>query len=78
MSEEIMQVLILTAVAMLIILLLARIKIQIRRMIKNEIYNNFPSIKHQVETFNTRIDFLNTKADELEHKLSELKKKSQA
>ncbi|MDD5730096.1 MAG: hypothetical protein PHN57_03095 [Candidatus Omnitrophica bacterium] len=77
MSEDILRLLILAIVAVLIIVLIFRIKLHIRHMIKNEIYANFPSIKNKIEDFAIRVDFLKTKVDDLERRIIELRKKKQ-
>lgn len=75
MSEDILRIMIPAIIALLILLLIYRIKAQIRRMIKNEVYDNFPSVKHAIEDFTKRIDYLNAKLSTLEHKIEEWHKK---
>jgi len=74
MSEDLMRSMIVGAVLLLLFLFIFRIKRQTKRMIKNEIFSNFPSIKNKIEDFGNRLDFLKTKIDELERRITELHK----
>lgn len=77
MSEELLRIIIPAIVVLLIIWLILRIKYGIRATIKNEIYNNFPSIKDTINNFEKRIDFLKAEVDSLERKISDILNKAQ-
>jgi hypothetical protein len=72
MTENMLNAVIPGVIIVLMLILIFRIKGQIKRAIKNEIYSNFPTIKSEIESFTRRIDFLKTQADELERKISRL------
>lgn len=75
MSEEAIRVVISCVVGLLVVLLIYRIKAQIRRMIESEIYRNFPAVKNKMEDFNNRLDFLKTQLEMIEQKAERLKQK---
>lgn len=76
MSQDIYKIIIPVIIALLIIWLIYRIKNKVKLAVKNEIFNNFPSIKHTIENFERRLDYLKTQAEALERKIGELKDKS--
>jgi hypothetical protein len=75
MPEDIISIVVPAAIALLIVLLILRTKAQIKKMIKNEIYANFPLIKNQIENFENRINHLKSKLDEIEGQLKNLPRK---
>lgn len=75
MSEEIYKLLILGIILLLIIWLVYRIKNRVKLMIRDEIYNDFPSIKNTIDNFEHRIDYLKTQIGGLEEKIKELTSK---
>ena len=77
MLENIPRGLIPVIIALLIIWLIYRIKNRVRLIVKNEIYKNFPSIKHAIENFEHRINYLNSQIDILERRIKELVKKAE-
>jgi hypothetical protein len=75
MPEDIYSIVVPAAIALLIVLLILRTKAQIKKMIKNEIYANFPLIKNQIENFENRINHLKSKLDEIEGQFKNLPRK---
>jgi hypothetical protein len=67
--------LIIVAVILLLVSLLYHLKLQIRQMVKNEIYEHFPSIKQKVEECEFTLHHLQLQADEWERRVRELKQK---
>ena len=63
-------------VAILIIWLIYRIKNRLRRIIQNEIYKNFPSIKNTIDSFEQRLNYLKGQIESLERKINELQSKA--
>ena len=63
-------------VAILVIWLIYRIKNSLRRIIQNEIYKNFPSIKNTIDSFEQRLNYLKIQIEALEHKINELQSKA--
>ena len=58
-------------IALLVIWLLYRIKRSIKLVVKNEIFNNFPEIKHTIEDFQHRMEYIKTQMEIIERKLKE-------
>ena len=77
MPENILKAIAPAIIALLIVWLIYRIKVRVRLIVKNEIYKNFPSIKHAIENFEHRINYLNTQIEALERRIKELMKKSE-
>lgn len=77
MFEENYKILLPIIVALLIIWLIYRIKHRIRAIVKNEIFNNFPLIRDEINNFEHRLGYLNTQIELLERKLSNIKGKNQ-
>lgn len=75
MSEHMFKGLIPVIVLLLIIWFLYRLKKQIKQLVKNEIYDNFPSIKNTINNFEQRIEHLRSEVYILEHKVNELVEK---
>ncbi len=75
MPDETYKLLILGIIFLLVIWLIYRIKNKIRLMVRNEIYNDFPSIKNAIDNFEHRIDYLKTQIEGLEEKIKELTSK---
>jgi len=77
MPEDIFKALIPGVIALLIIWLIYRIKNRVKLIVRNEIYNNFPSIKHAIGNFECRIDYLKNQIEALERKIKELEIKQE-
>ena len=77
MSEDIFKALVPVIIALLIIWLIYRIKNRIKILIRDEIYNNFPSIKDTIDNFEHRIDYLKTQIEILEGKIKEPENKTE-
>lgn len=75
MPEDIISVVVPAAIALLIVLLILRTKAHIKKMIKNEIYANFPLLKNQIENFENRINHLKSSLDEIEEQLKKFPRK---
>ena len=65
-----------SVVALFIIWLIYRTERRIKLTVKNEIYNNFPAIKHAIGNFEQRIDYLKTRIETLNHRINELEKRT--
>lgn len=76
MSEELIRIMVPAVIALLIIWLIYRIKMRIGVTIKNEIYNNFPTIKNTIDNFQIRTDHLKTQIEILEGKIKDLESKA--
>ena len=74
--EEYLRIVIPIIVALLLIWLIYRIKRQVKRIVSNEIYANFPSIKDTIANFELRIDNLKTQVEVLENKLQKIESKT--
>ena len=74
--EEYLRIVIPIIVALLLIWLIYRIKRQVKRIVSNEIYANFPSIKDTIANFQLRIDNLKTQVEVLENKLQKIESKT--
>jgi len=72
MPEEIFKTIAPLIVALLIVWLIYRIKRGVRLLVKNEIYNDFPSIKNSISCFEQRINNLNAQINVLEEKINAL------
>ncbi|MDD5348077.1 MAG: hypothetical protein PHT59_05635, partial [Candidatus Omnitrophica bacterium] len=59
----------------LIITLIIRLKIYIRIIVKNEIYDHFPSIKNKIEEYERRIQYFKLLAEDLERRLREFERR---
>ncbi len=76
MPEDIFKILTPVIIALLIIWLIYRIKLQVRHMIRNEIYTNFPSIKDAIGSFERRIDYFKSQVDALERRMNEIERRT--
>jgi cell division protein FtsB len=75
MSEYISKAIIPVIIALLIIWLIYRIRNKIRLIVKDEIFNNLPSIRNTVNDFEYRINYLKAEVEVLERKINELERK---
>ena len=76
MPTDIYNLLVMSVVALFIIWLIYRTEHRIKLTVKNEIYNNFPSIKHAIGNFEQRIDYLKTRIETLNNRINELEKRT--
>ena len=76
MPEDVYNLLGMSVVALFIVWLIYRTENRIKLTVKNEIYNNFPSIKHAIGNFEQKIDYLKTRIESLNNRLNELEKKT--
>ncbi|MGE5309411.1 MAG: hypothetical protein ACM3OC_10035 [Deltaproteobacteria bacterium] len=67
--------LIIVFVILLLIGLFYQFKLQIRRVVQNEIYDHFPAIKKKIEDYELALHNLQVKTDECERRLQEIEKK---
>lgn len=63
-------------VVVLLIWLLYRINRSIKFSVKNEIYDNFPTIKHSINHLDHRLEFLKTQIESVEQKLKEIESRA--
>jgi polyhydroxyalkanoate synthesis regulator phasin len=75
MSDYISKAIVPVIIALLIIWLIYRIRNRIRLIVKEEIYNNLPSIKETIDDFEYRINYLKSEVEALERKIKELENK---
>lgn len=61
--------LIIVFVVLLLMGLFYQLKLQIRRMIQNEIYDHFPTIKKKIEDYEITLRNLKLRVDEYERRL---------
>jgi hypothetical protein len=78
MPVEINEILLLSVIALLFIWLIYRFRYGVRRMIKTEIFNNFPAIKDTIDNFECRVEYLKVEIELLENKIKEIKNKASA
>ncbi|MCX7927355.1 MAG: hypothetical protein N2606_04390 [Candidatus Omnitrophica bacterium] len=74
-SEEVLGFIIPIVVATLIIGLIIRLKLYIRRIVKNEIYDHFPSIKQKIEEFERRVQYCRLLVEDMERRLREIERR---
>ena len=74
-SEEWLGFIIPAVVVLLIILLIVRLKKHIRRTVKNEIYDHFPSIKNKIEEYDRRIQYFKVLTEDLERRMREVERR---
>ena len=72
--EETLWLIIPALVVLLIITLILRLRGYIRRTIKNEIYDRFPTIRNTIENFQRQVEYFKIEVDALERKVKESKK----
>ncbi|MGD0337091.1 MAG: hypothetical protein ABSB18_08390 [Candidatus Omnitrophota bacterium] len=70
MDYELYKIIILASVILLILALIFFVKKALQKMIKNEIYSAFPSIKSEMENLAHRIEHLKSDMGELEGKIN--------
>jgi F0F1-type ATP synthase membrane subunit b/b' len=56
---------------LLLLALFFQFKWQVKRIVKNEIYDHFPSIKNKIEDYERRLERLKLEADACERRLKE-------
>lgn len=74
-SEDVIWLIIPGCIILLIILLLIRLKNQIKRIVSNEIYKNFPSIKNKIEEYERKIEYFKIEIVDLERRMRQLENK---
>ena len=67
-----MKILLPIVLALFIIWLVFRMKRRIPFIVRNEVYNHFPSIKETITSFEQRIEYLKIQLEVLERKMNEL------
>ena len=67
--------LIIVFVVLLLISLLYQLKAQVRRVVRNEIYDHFPAIKKKMEDYELTLHNLKVQADECERRLREMERR---
>ncbi len=74
-SEEWLGFIIPAVVVFLIILLIVRLKKHIRKTVKNEIYDHFPTIKNKIEEYERKIQYFKILTEDLERRLREVERR---
>jgi len=74
MPKELNEAILLVVIGLLTVWLTYRIRNTVKRMIRDEIYKNFPTIKDAIDNFEHRIEYLKIKIDELQHTIKEVRK----
>lgn len=67
--------LIIVFVVLLLIGLFYQLKLQVRRMVRNEIYDHFPAIKKKMEDYEMALHHLKLQTDECERRLRDAGKR---
>ena len=73
--EEWLGMIIPVVVIILIILLIIRLKMHIRKTVRNEIYDHFPTIKNKIEEYERKIQYFKVLVDDLERRMRELERR---
>ena len=62
-------------VIILIILLIQRLKGHIRKTVRNEIYDHFPTIKNKIEEYERKIQYFKVLVEDLERRMREMERR---
>lgn len=73
-SPDIVFLVIPFVVVVLIIILILRLRGYVKRAIRNEIYQHFPTIKNKIEEYERSLHNFKLEVEELRRKLAEAKK----
>jgi hypothetical protein len=63
------------AVMILIILLIQRLRGHIRKTVRNEIYDHFPTIKNKIEEYERKIQYFKVLIEDLERRMREVERR---
>jgi hypothetical protein len=74
-SEDWLGILIPVAVIILIIMLILRLKVHIRKTVRNEIYDHFPTIKNKIEEYERKIQYFKVLVEDLERRMREVERR---
>jgi sensor domain CHASE-containing protein len=74
-SEDWLGFIIPVIVVILIILLIQRLRGHIRRTVRNEIYDHFPTIKNKIEEYERKIQYFKVLVDDLERRMREMERR---
>ncbi len=74
-SEDWLGFLIPVAVVILIIMLIQRLKGHIRKTVRNEIYDHFPTIKNKIEEYERKIQYFKVSVEDLERRMREMERR---
>ena len=69
--EETLWLIIPALIIILIIVLILRLRGYIRRTVKNEIYDHFPTIRNVIENFQLQVEYFKIEVAALERKIKE-------
>ncbi|MCM8797365.1 MAG: hypothetical protein NC923_05780 [Candidatus Omnitrophica bacterium] len=69
MNYELYKIGIFAAITFLIIWIIFRVNRALRKMVKDEIYNVFPSIKAEIDNLSQRINYLKTEIESIENRI---------
>ena len=76
MPQDLIRALVPVIIALLLLWLLYRIKRNIRLLIREEIFKDFPSVKDAIDKFDQRIGFLTAEIEALERKIAKIKERN--
>jgi hypothetical protein len=62
-------------VIILIILLIQRLRGHIRKTVRNEIYDHFPTIKNKIEEYERKIQYFKVMVEDLERRMREMERR---
>ncbi len=74
-SEDWLGFIIPVIVVLLIILLIVRLKNYIRKTVRNEIYDHFPTIKSKIEEYERKINYFKILTEDLERRMREVERR---
>jgi hypothetical protein len=74
-SEDWLGFIIPVVVIILIILLIQRLRGHIRKTIRNEIYDHFPTIKNKIEEYERKIQYFKVLVEDLERRMREVERR---
>jgi hypothetical protein len=74
-SEDWLAIIIPVTVILLIILLIVRLKAHIRKTVRNEIYDHFPTIKSKIEEYEQKVHYFKVLVEDLERRLREVERR---
>jgi hypothetical protein len=74
-SQDWLEIVIPVIVVFLIIVLIFRLKSHIRKTVRNEIYDHFPTIKNKIEEYERKIQYFKVLVEDLERRMREVERR---
>ena len=74
-SEDWLGFIIPVIVVVLILMLIQRLKGHIRKTVRNEIYDHFPTIKNKIEEYERKIQYFKVLVEDLERRMREVERR---